>query len=104
MNLEIYDLEPKLKENLNQVFQINEIDVAIISGKLVVIGCMENFRDAKRIKLENGIYRVRVYYVDLDTLSEEDLDGEDCYEIEIWKTDKVQKLRVHKIRPMYNSV
>jgi hypothetical protein len=102
--LKIYDSEPQLKKELNRVFQINESDLSIISGKLVVIGCTEYFPEAKRIQLSNGIYRVRVCYFDLDKLSEDGLDGEDCYEIEIWKTDKAQKSRFDKIKPVRNNV
>ena len=96
--LKVCDSESKFKENLNQVFQINESDLSIISGKLVVIGCTECFPDAKRIELDNGIYRIRVYYSDLDKLSENGLDGEDCYEIEIWIKDKPEKAKFEKLK------
>ncbi|GGH83100.1 hypothetical protein GCM10011379_57980 [Filimonas zeae] len=54
--------------------------------------------DAERIELENGIYRARIYYVNLDTLSEDELDGDDFYEIHLWKTDKKQELSIIKSR------
>ena len=103
VNLKIYDFEPKLKGNLKKVFQINETDLSITSGKLVVIGCTEYFPDAKRIELDNGIYRIRVYYYDLDKVSEDGLDGEDSYEIEIWKTDKVQESKFNKIKSVHSN-
>ncbi|MBD8488161.1 hypothetical protein IFO69_05320 [Echinicola sp. CAU 1574] len=104
VNIKIYDSEPKIKEDLNQVFQINETDLTIISGKLVVIGCTEYFPDAKRIELDRGIYRVRIYYSDLDKLSEDGLDGEDNYHLEIWKTDNTKEPIFNKIKPAPKKV
>lgn len=103
VTIKICDSEPKLKENLNQVFQINESDLTIISEKLVVIGSTEYYPDAKRIEIDNGIYRVRIYYSNLDKLSEDGLDGEDYYEIEIWKTDEVQESKFDRIKPVHNK-
>lgn len=103
VTIKICDLEPKPKENLHQVFQINESDLTIISEKLVVIGCTEYYPDAKPIKIDNGIYRVRIYYSNLDKLSEDGLDGEDYYEIEIWKTDEVQESKFDRIKPVHNK-
>ncbi|MFV1449362.1 hypothetical protein VBZ51_09460 [Maribacter sp. HS] len=113
VTIKICDSEPKLKENLNQVFQINESDLTIISEKLVVIGSTEYNPDAKHIEIDNGIYRVRIYYSNLDKLSEDKLsedklsedglDGEDYYEIEIWKTDEVQESKFDRIKPVHNK-
>ena len=103
VNIKIFETEPKLKEDLNRVFQINEADLNINSGNLVVIGCTEYFPKAKRIELEKGIYRVRIYYSDLDKLSEDGLDGEDKYEIEIWETDNAKEPTFNKIKPVYNN-
>ncbi|GAA3596164.1 hypothetical protein Q4Q39_07960 [Flavivirga amylovorans] len=96
--IKILDSEPVPKNNnKDSIFQINESDLLIISKKLVVMGCTEYFPEAKRIELENGIYRVRIYYCDLDKISKDELDGDDYYEIEIWKTN-------NKNIPTYNQL
>ncbi|MEP2238365.1 MAG: hypothetical protein ABJI22_08400 [Maribacter sp.] len=100
VTLKIYESEPRFKENLKQVFQINEADLSIISGKLVVIGCTEYFPDAKRIVIDNGIYRVRVYYSNLDKRSEDGLEGEDYYQLDIWKTDIGQEPKFNRLKPI----
>lgn len=100
VHIKIHDAEPKLREDLNSVFQINETDVSIASGKLVVMGCTDYFPDAKRIELGKGNFRLRVYYCGLDTVSEDGLDGSDSYEMEIWKTNTQQAPVYTKIKPM----
>jgi len=48
--------------------------------------------------LEKGIYRVRIYYVNLDTLSEDGLEGDDSYIIQLWKVSETKGLEVIKKR------
>jgi len=87
VSIKIFNAEPELLPNdLGTIDKINECDLKITSGKIVVAGCSEYFRDAKRLKLDNGIYRVRIYYGNLEKLSEDGLDGEDFYEIHLWPT------------------
>jgi hypothetical protein len=94
-----FDTEPPfLKEMENEIGQINECDIEVKSGKIVIAGCTDYFPDAKRIVLENGVYRVRIYYGNLDKLSDDGLDGEDYYEIHIWPTDKKQDIKIIKCR------
>ena len=82
----------------NVIGQINECDIEVISGKIVISGCTDYFPDAKRIELKNGIYRARIYYGNLEKISEDGLDGEDFYEIHLWQTDKKQDLKIVKGR------
>jgi hypothetical protein len=92
--LKVFSSEPPVQiDKLENVGQINECDLEITSGKVVVIG-IDYYPDAKRIELENGIYRLRIYYGNLNTLSEDGLDGDDFYEIHLWKTDKKEDVKI----------
>jgi hypothetical protein len=46
-----------------------------------VAGCTDYFPDAKRIDVTPGIYDVLVAYRNLESLSEDGLDGDDSYHI-----------------------
>ena len=61
-----------------------ECSVEVPSGKLVVAGCTDYFPDATRITVKPGTYRARIYYSNLDSLSEDGLEGEDTYSIVLW--------------------
>jgi hypothetical protein len=99
VTIKIFDIEPPfLTDNDDAIGQINECDIEVSSGKIVIAGCTEYFPDAKRIELKNGIYRARIYYGNLDNLSEDGLDGEDFYEIHLWNVDKKQDLKIIKGR------
>ncbi|MFS4416609.1 hypothetical protein [Maribacter sp. 2307ULW6-5] len=100
VHLILHDAEPRLREDVRSVFQINEAEISIRSGKLVVMGCSDYLPEAKRIELPNGRYKIRVYYHGLDTVSEDGLDGDDSYGIEIWKTNKEQAPTFQKIKPL----
>ena len=99
VTIKMFDIEPPfLPDNENEIGQINECDIEVNSGKIVIAGCTDYFPDAKRIDLKNGIHRARIYYGNLDKLSEGGLDGEDFYEIHLWQTDKKQDLKTIKDR------
>ncbi len=83
VELEILEEIPNYNEGEFEI--INECSIEINSGKLVIAGCTDYFPDAKRIKLERGIYGVRVYYSNLNKISENGLDGEDSYKLSLWK-------------------
>ena len=64
--------------------QICEADIDIPSGRIVVAGCTDYFPDAARIVVAPGTYRARIQYGGLDTLSEDGLDGNDHYRVDLW--------------------
>lgn len=88
VTVEIYDSEPR--EDLTSYDQINECSLEVPSGKIVVAGCTDYFPDARRIIVEPGTYRARISYSDLDTLSEDGLDGDDKYTIALWLADAIE--------------
>ena len=82
--IKTFDTEPVfLTDEEDAIGKINECNIEVRSGRIVVAGCTDYFPDAKRIELENGIYRARIYYGNLDKISEDGLDGEDFYEIHL---------------------
>ena len=89
---------PFLTDNENVIGQINECDIKIGSGKIAIAGCTDYFPDAKRIELDNGVYRSRIYYCNLGKISEDGLDGDHFYEIHLWRTNHKQELKVIKSR------
>jgi hypothetical protein len=96
VTINIFDSEPKLPLDLTQFDQINECDLEIGSGKIVVAGCTDYFPEAQRIEVQKGIYRVRIYYGNLDKLSEDGLDGDDFYEIHMWLSNRNPGMKVIK--------
>ena len=100
VRVKLFGAEPPIDE-LDDVSQLNECDLTIMSGKAVIAGCTDYYPDAKRIELANGIYRVRIYYRNLDKISADGLDGEDSYELHLWLTNKEQPTKVLKSRSIY---
>ena len=98
VTVRIFQTEPDILSNLNNIGQINECDLVTNSNKLVLSGCTDYLPDALRIDVEKGIYRARVYYGNLDTISEDGLEGDDFYEIHFWPTDKQRELKILKDR------
>ena len=99
VTIKTFDTEPAFLTDVENVIgQINECNIEVNSGKVVIAGCTDYFPDAKRIELKNGIYRARIYYGNLDKLSEDGLDGEDFYEIHLWMTNKQENLKIIKNR------
>ena len=82
VDVEIFDTEPD--EALDGWDQVNECSIDVSSGRLVIGGCTDYFPDAARIDVVPGVYRVRVFYGKLDSLSEDGLAGEDHYRVVLW--------------------
>lgn len=96
--LKVFDTEPTILRQSNSIHQINECDLEMTSEKLVIAGCTDYFPEAKRILIGKGIFRVRIYYKNLDTISEDGLGGEDTYEIHIWPTTTTSGIKILKNR------
>ena len=63
---------------------VNDCNIEVTSGKLVVAGCTDYLPDAARIELPPGLYHARVFYGGLQTLSNDGLDGDDHYTVILW--------------------
>jgi hypothetical protein len=67
--------------DLSEWDRINRASLACDTGRIVVAGCTDYFPDAKRIDVAPGVYDVLVAYRNLESLSEDGLDGDDSYHI-----------------------
>jgi hypothetical protein len=64
---------------------VNECSFSVRSGHVMVIGCTEGSpQERARFSLEPGPYRLRVSYSGLDTLSDDGLEGDDFYRLQVW--------------------
>jgi hypothetical protein len=82
VSLEVFASEPST--NLAAYDQVVECPLLVTSGKLVIAGCTEYFPEAVRISVEPGAYRVRVCFSGLDSLTEDGLEGDDQYHLQLW--------------------
>lgn len=72
--------------------------ITIRSGRLIVLGATDDGTTAARVALPPGTYRARALFADLDSLSEDGLDGDDRYRVELWPGAQ-QELAVLKRHP-----
>lgn len=82
VTVEVTDREPQ--EEFSQWDKVNECDLEVPSGRIVIAGCTDYFPDAERIDVDTGSYRARIYYGGLHTISEDGLEGQDHYKITLW--------------------
>jgi hypothetical protein len=61
-----------------------EASLDLPSGCLVVRGPTDGPDEEHRIGLARGLYRARVYYGGVYTVSADELDGEDHYRVALW--------------------
>src|SRR5262245_9943626 len=90
--IEVYNSRPS--PNFDQViFQqadhVVEASIEIISGNLVILGTTDYYPDAPRISVAPDTYQARVYYVGLNTLSEDGLEGNDSYRIVLFPGNQI---------------
>ena len=78
-----YKSEPEL--NLDEPEKINECSL-LITSKLKLGN--EVSSDWTEYEIEKGIYRVRILYKNLSSVVGD--DGNDCYEIQMWKDDEMR--------------
>lgn len=88
VDVEVLDAGPQ--DSFDEWDQVNECCVDVRSGRIVVAGCTDCFPDAARIQVAPGMYRARVYYANLDALSEDGLEGQDHYRVVLWPGDPTQ--------------
>jgi len=96
--IKIYEAEPQLQDNDNSIHMINECDLEMNSDRMVIAGCTDYFPEAMRVGIGKGLFRVRIYYKDLDKISDDGLDGEDSYEIHIWPTKEKLGIQTKRYR------
>jgi len=82
VTLEIHPEEPP--QDFDFWDHVAECSLSITSGRLVIAGCTDYFPDAARVDLPSGDYQVRVSFGSLTKLSQDGLDGEDHYRVQLW--------------------
>ncbi|MDR6873426.1 hypothetical protein J2Y55_004450 [Bosea sp. BE125] len=63
---------------------VNEGSFTVRSGSVAIAGCTDYLPDAPRLSVPPGSYRVRASYAGLDTVSEDGLEGDDFYRVQLW--------------------
>jgi hypothetical protein len=87
VTVEVLDAEPH--SDLDCWDHVTECSLEAPSGRIVIAGCTDYFPDAARIQVEPGAYRARISYGSLDTLSEDGLDGDDRYRVQLWQAPPI---------------
>ena len=82
VTLEVMPVAPPL--NVAAYDHVVECSLSVGGEQLVIAGCTDYFPDAARIVVAPGSYRVRVCFSGLESLSEDGLDGDDRYHLQIW--------------------
>jgi hypothetical protein len=100
VTVDIADIAPE-EHDFSVWDQVNECSIDVPSGRLVIAGCTDYFPEAARIELPSGTYRARIYYENLNSLTNNGLDGEDHYRIVLWSesTAPVRVLKQRRTRP-----
>jgi hypothetical protein len=68
--------------------------IEVPSGRIIIAGCTDYRKDAARIIVVPGTYRARIYYGQLDQLSDDGLDGDDHYALELWQGTYIEPVVV----------
>jgi hypothetical protein len=88
VTVELLDGEPD--SDVDVWDHVAECSLETSTGRIVIAGCTDYFPDASRIEVEPGLYRVRVSYGCLDTLSADGLDGDDRYRVQLWQGSAIE--------------
>lgn len=75
--------------------QVVEATIEVPSGRLIIAGPSDYLPDVQRLPVIPGVYRIRVYYGGLDTISEDGLKGNDRYQVFLWP-DEESSLKILK--------
>lgn len=90
VTLEVSDGVPAINDQ-EYFDQIVECSLYVPSGKVVVMGVTDFLPNAPTIEVAPGYYRVRILYANLGSVTEDGLDGEDSYRIEMWPDGSLDK-------------
>ena len=88
VTIELLEAEPAT--DLASFDHVAEGSLVVVRGPLVVAGCTDYFPDAARFDLAPGTYRVRLLASGFDTLSEDGLDGQDHYLVQLWQAPSIE--------------
>ncbi|MDH5858872.1 hypothetical protein E8K88_03955 [Lampropedia aestuarii] len=83
VTLELLDAAPET--DLAEFDHVAEASLVITNGPLVVAGCRDYFPDAPRFDVSSGTYQVRLSASGLRNLSEDGMNGDDHYLLQLWQ-------------------
>ncbi len=81
---------------ISTTFNMGRCGVQLPTGQLVLAGMTDDESTSPRLNVKSGLLGVRVCYSGLETLSEDGLDGEDQYLVQLWPEEKSLALHVLK--------
>jgi len=82
VTIAVLEQEPVL--DADKFDHVVECSIVVESGVIVAAGCTDYLPDATRIKTPSGLYRVRVSFEGLDSVSADGLEGHDQYHLQLW--------------------
>jgi hypothetical protein len=94
VTVEVHNSEPE--NDFDEWDRIIECSIDVPSGKIVIAGCTDYFPDAARISIEPGVYQARIFYGELDSLSEDGCDGNDKYKVALWLGETINPKVIKK--------
>lgn len=83
-------LEAVPDSDLDSWDHVPECSIEVPSGRIVIAGCTDYFPEAARNDVKPGTYHARISYGSLNTLSEDGLDGDDRYRVQLWRSTAIE--------------
>lgn len=93
VSVEIHDSAPEIEAE--KYSRVNECSIEVISGVALLEGCTEGDKTARVIELEPATYRIRVLYINLESVKG-DFDGNDSYALQIWRDSEYRLIKTIK--------
>ena len=90
----VCDIEPS--EDTGSWDHVVQCGINLPTGRLIVRGVSDYLPDTKRIELKPGQYSVWLLYGELNTLSDDGLEGNDHYKVLLWPSSTPLTLEVLK--------
>lgn len=94
IRFDVYDVKPEV--DTSSWDHIIQCGFEVTSGSISVFGPTDFIDDYHKIPMESGFYGVYVCYSGLNTISKDGLDGNDYYQILLWKESSFLKKKVLK--------
>lgn len=88
VTIDIVDREPPA--DFGVFDHVVECSLLTESARIVVASCTDYFPEAVRIDILPGLYRVRVCYSGLNSLSTDGLRGNDRYTLYLWQAPPIE--------------
>ncbi|MGD9919777.1 MAG: hypothetical protein AB7U46_17360 [Paenirhodobacter sp.] len=97
LRVEWSDVRPAVEVGSYQ--HVVEAGLQCTSGQLVLAGLTDFDGTAPRLQVRSGSLGLRVSFAGLDALSEDELDGDDRYLLQLWPETELRRMSVLKVRP-----